>query len=254
MKKIAFLFFLFLEINLNAQVAGYMGKRFSVGYENYFFIAFAGPTVSHSNRTTPTVINLLGINNVHCLNLDYVVKSKISICLSFQHFKTGVDYRIHNHYDRAYYIGDLKKPAILTSNNIGFGFKIFKKHYVAPVGKYMKFELLLLFYDLKYNNEQFQIQDYQNSTTENVSRGNGKYSFSNFSTACSYGKQRVLSNKFILDYGIRMACKPGMFILTWQDNRDERNKTRDTFNCDAQYRILRQQCFNLYLGISFLAF
>lgn len=253
MKKIAFLFFLIVVINSNAQVAGYMGKRFSFGYENYFFIAFAGPTVHHSNRTTPTGFNLLGINNVHCLNFDYVIKNNKSICFSFQHFKTGLDYRIHPHYDGAYYTGDLRKPAVLISNNIGVGLKIFKRGYVAPVGRYLKIELLLLLYDIKYNNVQFKLSDPYSSAEVYVSRGNGNYNFSNYSISFALGKQKILYNKIILDYGIRMALKPGIFFTTWNDN-DTRNSTKETFDFDAQYRILRQQFFNFKVGIGFLAF
>jgi hypothetical protein len=251
MKQRILFFLLAISFSSNAQVSGYLGKRFTAGYDNYFFVTFAGPTNNNSNRTTSSVISLLGINTVHCVNFEYVIKNRTAICFTLQHFKTGVDYRIHGHYDRAYYTGDMKQPASLNSNNIGVGFKFFRKGYVAPVGKYIKIEFLLLFYKLKYNKDSFELK--QNNDFIKVPEGTGEYDFSNYSVSCTFGKQRILGNKIVLDYGIRIGLKPGFAFFYMQDG-NEGNPTKGTWNYDAQYRVLRQQFFNFHLGLGFLVF
>ena len=249
--------FLFCSLLSLAQAPGYLGKQFIVGYENYFSFAFIGPTSTNSRNSNGDVsadelanLKFLGFNTTHCLNIDYVIKKRTNFCFSLQHFKTGIDYE--NYYDyggNVRYFGDVGKPAILSSWNGGLGFKFFNKGYIAPVGKYLKLELLLMFYNIKYNYTQFE-----NNNHQKVAVGTGQYNYSNFAITATGGRQMILADKIIIDYGFRLGITPIVVPTFIINEYDSGGTVEDTFRTQGRYRVFREQFVNFRIGIGFLAF
>ena len=153
-----------------SQVSGYMGKRMVVEYDNYFFPAFKGPGLFNSG---PRSNFNPGMNTVSCLNLDYTAKNRLNYFVTIQYLRTGIAYKTRSTSlgggsgtntgglvypypnestadapngfsapSTSRYGGDFSKPAILSSVNFGGGIKLFKQGCLAPIGSYIKLELL----------------------------------------------------------------------------------------------------------------
>ncbi|OFY84012.1 MAG: hypothetical protein A3F72_18500 [Bacteroidetes bacterium RIFCSPLOWO2_12_FULL_35_15] len=252
MKPKIIVFLILVSSTVFAQVPGYMGKRFVIGYENYFFPAFYGPGKNNAN---PGPSFSPGFNTTHCLNIDYTVKQRMNVCFSLQHLRTGIAYKGD---DYAYpkeskYSGNFSTPAQLTSNNIGFGFKVFRRGNIAPVGKYQKFEILLFFEKVKYENNNFTTHEQNYYENVPITLGTGEYTYRNFAITYSLGKQRIFFNKLVMDYGIRAAITP-VVIPTGLYTVDNVRDMDDRFKVDSRFRIFRQQLFNFHIGLGFLAF
>jgi len=269
MKTKCLLLFLSISFLSNAQVPGYMGKRAVIGYSNYFMLGFKGPGPNNSASADDASFTL---NNAHCLNFDYAYKQRKMVCLSAQYIRTGLAYDkgIQNDYDlwdfassgtssystveypypgETKYVGSFSKPALLTSVNMGIGVKMFKNGFIAPTGRYRKLEVVLLFEKLKYDSQNF-------STVDDTLKvlGKGEYSYKNIAFAYTMGKQRILNDKFVLDFGIRFAYTPAMNIITIAAGDEFANNVESYFRRASNLRMARQQLVNFHLGIGFLAF
>ncbi|MCX6297053.1 MAG: hypothetical protein NTX97_13530 [Bacteroidetes bacterium] len=260
-----FLFLFFFTIVANGQVAGYMGKRFTIGYSNYFMAGFKGPGPVKSGPSDEASFT---INNTHCFNLEYAHKQRRMVCLSGQYLRTGIAYdrgrsngllssssSDYPYPEGARYGGGFSKPVLLTSMNVGLGVKFFKSGFIAPTGRYRKLEVLMLFESVKYDKDNFR-----KSVNGDVSQdtlytlGKGVYKFKNVSFVYSFGKECILNDKIVLDYGIRVALTPQFNIITLMAGDEFINSTEDYFRHQANMRITREQLVNFHIGIGFLAF
>lgn len=253
----------------NAQIAGYFGKRCVIGYSNYFMIAPKGPGPLNANpadEASPT------LNNVHCLNLEYVYKERKMVCVSGQYLLTGVAYsngttngtffgemfgnEDQYPYPGGYkYAGNFSKPALLRSFNLSLGIKTFKKGFIPPVGRYRKLEVLMFFEKIKYDYQNFAHADPNDyDLTVKGSLGKGEYSYKNVAFACTFGYQRILNDKISLDYGIRFAYTPALNIITIAAGDEYTTNVTAYFRRESNLRIAREQLINVHLGIGFLAF
>ncbi|CAN5499261.1 hypothetical protein BH10BAC1_BH10BAC1_13900 [soil metagenome] len=272
MKYKYFIFLLFIATYSNAQIAGYFGKRAVITYSNYFMIGFKGPGAINSAATTERSPTL---NNVHCLNLEYVYKQNKMVCLSGQYLRTGIAYdngktsdsffgdTFRSQSDYPYpgsykYVGDYSKPALLRAVNFSLGIKRFRKGFIPPVGRYRKMEVLLLFEKIKYDYQNFGKPDpsysYDGSHYILTPMGTGEYSYRNISFACTFGNQRVLNDKIVLDYGIRIAYGPALNIITLTAGDEFAKSTEHYYRRESNLRVAREQLVNFHLGIGFLAF
>jgi len=131
--------FICLPSIISAQVPGYMGKRFSVGYSNLF---------------SPDITNLLSADNVkagrlnisHSLDLNYVFNYRKALCLSVSYIEKKGDYTHSSNY-RYYNPEDYtfnNREEKLSSIGISLGLKLFKRSRLAPLGPYVKWEALYL--------------------------------------------------------------------------------------------------------------
>jgi hypothetical protein len=193
------------------------------------------------------------------------------ICLSGQYIHTGIAYdngKVNDGFwgglfnsasetpypNNNKYTGDFSKPALLRSVNIALGLKTFGSGFIAPVGKYNKFEVVLMFETVTYNKDKFEHLDPNNSgvfVKENL--GKGEYLYKNVSFAYTIGKQRILADKIVIDYGLRIAYTPAVNIITLA-GFDTVNDIEDYYRRESRMRMFRQQLINFHLGIGFLAF
>lgn len=258
--------FLFSTAFINAQIAGYMGKRAVIGYSNYCMLGLIGPG---PNNSGPMDEASFTINNVHCLNFEYAYKQRRMICLSGQYLRTGIaydrgahektiygsTYRDYPYSDGVKYGGKFTKPALLTSVNIGLGVKFFKTGFIAPVGRYRKLEFLFLFEKVKYDYQHFKKavdSDPINDTPYTL--GAGEYNYKNVAFAYTIGKQRILYDKIVLDYGLRFAWSPALNIISLTGGFDDSPTVEVYYRRQANLRIAREQMVNFHIGIGFLAF
>lgn len=259
MKQI-FIFSFLLSFTLSySQVAGYMGKRVALGYSNYFMLAGLGPTYESRD---------VGFNTTHCFNAEVSIKKRTNLCLSFQMMKTGVDDHQNFEYNTIDQFGNSQnytyryssaKPMKLVSNNVSIGFKFFGRAYIAPVGKYKKLELLLLLNDLTYDKTAFTGTD--NSTYGTVpparSIGTGNYNYKTIAIAYTIGRQRVIADRIVLDFGTRIGIVPAGLIPLTDDlyiSLINDQSPENLFKFDTYARQLRFQLINFHIGIGFLAF
>ncbi|MBR9919328.1 MAG: hypothetical protein GYB31_00720 [Bacteroidetes bacterium] len=84
-------FFVFSAFAANAQVSGYLGKRFAVDVFGGSFLAYNGPTPSNKGRRFyGEEGGGYGFNTRYGANLSYVVSRKRSLFLGLEFSKTGM--------------------------------------------------------------------------------------------------------------------------------------------------------------------
>jgi len=254
----------FFILNTYAQIPGFMGKRFSVGYSNYLMVAGVGPSANAAEKDA----YFSGINTTHCLNLEYTIRNRTNFCFTFETMKTGVSYtKVYNSYvydnntSTSYNVSYAysPKPYIpmqVRTFNVGLGFKFFRRGTLAPIGKYNKLELLMLFSKLTYGNTSFALT--LAGTTNQGMKGTGDYNFSTFGVAYTTGRSRVLFNKLVIDYGLRLGLVPaGIFasdLFFGSDNGSGREDFEKSLRQQTNIRLFREQLVNFHIGLGFLAF
>ncbi len=258
--------FIFISAFSNAQISGYMGKRTVISYSNYFMFGLRGPGPADSGPKDEPSFTM---NNAHCLNFEYAIKQRKMLCLSGQYIRTGIAYDRGGHASTLYgssyreypypdgvgYGGSFLKPALLTSFNIGLGLKFFKSGLLAPVGRYGKLEVLLLFENVKYDYKNFKKKVDSNPYNDTpYTLGTGEYKYKNIALVYTIGKQRILYDKIVLDYGIRFAWSPSLNIISLTGGLDDSPNIETYYRREANLRIARQQLINFHIGIGFLAF
>lgn len=238
-----------------------MGKRFSISYANNFFPSIIGATPSGS----------FGLNYTHCLNLDYVIRKRTVLCVSAQHFNTGMYFNrtiYSNTFDGFGYQQEVQydydpvvryQPMQVSVNTVGLGFKFFSNGTLAPVGKYKKLELLVMRGNVFYGQKAFTFYNDVTSEVERASIGKGEYTYNSFALAYTIGAQRILANCIVLDYGIQFAVTPNVIAGALADDGNyvyatNESEIRNAFKYDYNNRLFRHQAINLHIGIGFLAF
>lgn len=267
-KMNVFLVFFLIVVPSHAQVAGYMGKRFSINYTQDMSPALISPL---SNTNIEYIYDLwepkfAGINLTQGIGFDYIIKPRTSFCLSVHYLKTGLSY-----YDNFVTGGsgntgyweynDGGKPMQLRVYSLVGGFKFFRQQHFAPFGRYRKLDFSVYLQQVSFKKEGFPPKYYIQQTD---------YSFATFGVGYTFGKQRIFFDKLVVDWGIRLGVVPfgnleyfdeefgegilGFVALAnkyrYVDHSDIRNQLR----ARADTRVLGAQRVNLHIGIGFLAF
>jgi hypothetical protein len=236
--KSKFILIIFLcSFQLFAQIPGYMGKRFTISYA-----AWLHPNVNLLSDV-PTTKGVV-LDYSHILAADYCVAKRGALCFTFQFSRMGIKY-YDNSYNSSYdytYLGHDKYPAYLNSKTFSIGYKLFASDKFAPVGKYIKWDALVVLNKLIYNPDDVVVNKTNTRLTEEEpnakSVGGG--------LALSVGHQRVFYDKLVLDYGLRIA------LAVCPANYSS-NYARNIFYYSTE-RTLFNQFVNFRIGIGFLAF
>src|ERR1043165_1478960 len=246
MEKVLFIFLL-LSVSSYAQVPGYMGKRFIVGYGVNMLPSFS-PTIKSYNG---------GVNLSHIVSLEYGIKNRTAFCLSYQRFRTGM-YDLNDIQTPNYtyeYVPAGKGPMPITSNGFGMAFKFFHRGMFAPVGKYRKLGCLLMFNKMTYEKDKFR---YYEGTLKYQTLGAGEYSAVNFAVTYELGFQRVISDRFVFDSGLRLGLMPGPLFRTVGDifldngySRDNTSSLNVRIDTNMRNRIFTHELFSIHVGIGF---
>jgi hypothetical protein len=272
-KKVqSFIICFIFSISIYAQIPGYLGKRFVPSISADLWPSLIGPTNSSDQ----------GLNFTPALNIDYVTGKHTLFSMSYQRVSTGLNllksdevlsyyYSTSNqsyYYYLQYKSGYSKnsalknKPIQLTSNNFSIGFKLFYGGTFAPVGKYIKPEVSLLFENVIYDRFAFRPNNPNPDTTiyldfSKMPIGRGEYQFTSFVISITAGRQRILFDKIMVDYGVRIGMAP-LAILSKFSFKDDENqsigKMEEHIKKDSDDRMLRFQLISLHLGIGLVSF
>lgn len=275
-KNITLFFFAIVSVNLWAQVPGYMGKRFSIGYSNYFAprIPSMGSVFSYSySGNEMEMATNRSFNYTNCIDVDYILNSKISLCVATQFSKMdfckyGSYFSLYNYSSGVssdiYYSPPKGKNMDLKTTNFSIGFKFFKKRYENPLGRYRKMELILVNDKVLMDKNEFYYDLNYPYAAMKYTVPDAPYKYKSVVFAYTMGKQRVLFDKIVLDYGLRIGLNCNYFLrngsIMNEILRIASEKTNEDITLDTQLkeaaniRISQSQFINAHLGFRFLAF
>lgn len=276
MKKSILPLFLMITAGITAQVSGYMGKRVSLGYSNYLAprLPILGVMEEIGIGDDYKITTTRWLNSTHCLDVDYVVASNASLCVSTQFSKMdfyeyGTEFYIEendkgtsSYYNISYKPGD-KSNMDLKTLNFSLGFKFFRSRYMNPFGKYRKIELILARSKVIMDEDAFYYESgsqspYYTGTKYDLPRT--KISYKSFVFAYTVGKQRILFNKLVLDYGVRFGINynyvfnHASIIGMIKDDTSDELSIEQRLKEAANYRLFGSQLLNAHVGLRFLAF
>ena len=187
---------------VQAQTPGYMGKRFALSYGFYFSPAIVGATANGQTMVgrdnSKSESGSFAFNTLHQLGIEYVLKNRVSVGFATTYYKTM--------YDNSYSLGYGNAPTgnyDITGINYALYFKFYRKAALAPYGRYFMIGATLnttkSTYDPAYMKPKMQSSiPFENDfgyTTQ-------KYKMPDL--VIGWGKNRILFDRVIIDYGINL--------------------------------------------------
>jgi hypothetical protein len=272
-ERLLIILFVLIASLVSAQAPGYQGKKLTVVYNNYVSPAIIGPNYK-GNR------GLLAFNSRHSLGVDYVRARKRCIGLAVQLFRTRqqpmgnfAQYLPTNRYNvdngDTILVGttqelvstELDDHFGIINTNISLYWKFYGSKFIAPWGRYHRFDFVLMKYKVKkgsYGNKTILVEDeYYNQSTGNTDYKIRQVTYTpvideavhtGFMFAYSYGKQRVLYDKIVVDYAAQLGL---VFSALGADDKVWDYDTSAQANMIK--RINRASAFTVTLGIGYLA-
>jgi hypothetical protein len=255
-----------------AQIAGYKGRRLIVGYSANVSPALLSPlantSVSENTEANKEFLNVAGLNVMHGMNIDYVIKRSTSFCVSGLMMKTGLaykgDYDIPSYLAAIYGSGQISykpssdKPVQLNVTSLTAGFK-FNRGYLAPLGKYVKLDIAYFRQRVSFDPAAFKPIG---SNTKKYMPSTDEYIFHTVGFGVSFGRQRVFFDRLVVDWGYRIGIIPTSFFRLIDGNEvfdefssgSDPNGIDDQMKAKAIFRLQGSQLINAHIGIGFLAF
>ena len=281
-KALLYLFLIAAPAAAFAQAPGYMGKKVTVIYNNYFSPALQYPNYKGNS-------GILSFNSRHSFGVDYVRARKRVIGFAVQTLRTRKEFEGNGsgtyieEYQYSYTVAPNgtktetgKYPTsvfvepgggdiTIKNTNFSLYWKFFGKKYIAPWGNYHRIDLVLMKYKLKDNFIQgasYTVQDYyyyqatgnseyKNRVVQLPVPASDSRSYSSFMFAYGIGKQRILFDNVIIDLGAQLGL---MFGAAGANNRIHYGTGSETFKANMQKRINNASWFNINLGIGYLAY
>ncbi|MFL5764231.1 MAG: hypothetical protein ACJ77K_09835 [Bacteroidia bacterium] len=238
-KLILYLLLFSISGGLFSQAPGYMGKRFVVTHSCHYFPAFGNASLFRRSGW---------MNVTEAIGADIAMHNNMNICIAAQYIGTGVDYV--NGYSTSFYdikVADIQHaPAPLNVIQFSLGLKKFRKRMMAPIGFYMKWELLYMKCFLDYDPGAFEVRGVGRHGYSPVSE-TGRIQGSGIGGAYSVGFQRILWHKLVVDYG-------GRFELSGTMSGYYEHESDTYMMRNATSRLRNHQILSLKLGIGYLAF
>lgn len=277
MKKTILYLLLLAPVAALAQAPGYMGKKLTVIYNNYFSPALQYPNYQGNQ-------GILYFNSRHSLGVDYVRGRKRTIGLAVQFLRTrkeleGAGETTINDYQYFYKVSasgatteTSKVPAqafvepgqgdiTISNRNISLYWKFFGRKYIAPWGNYHRIDLIFMSYKVKENfieSASYTIKDQyyyeasgitvQTPRTVSVPPPMDEKTYNSFMLGYSIGKQRILYDKVIIDYGAQLGL---MFSAA---GAGQRMGGSEMFKANMEKRINNASWLNINIGLGYLAY
>lgn len=228
MMKRRILYFLFVLLSTQAfsQLgAGYLGKRFVMGYGFHF-----SPALFGSNGSGESIIGRgnavggdLAFNSVHDGFLEFAFKSRTSIGLSVKYYKTTFDnftsaYTYTNYANSVYSLdGSPTGFTNISGLNYALYFKFYHRRYVAPWGRYFLIGPSINTFKCTYDPATMRMVGYDYSI-------GGSYYVNDFGPQgqqfvradllFGWGRSRIIANRITFDYGINFQFI-GLCYTVW---------------------------------------
>jgi hypothetical protein len=233
----------------NAQIPGYMGKRFSVAYSIWFHPAESDVCDFFGTQNPNEDVTF---NATQSLEFNYIVGQRSAIALTYFYAHLGLNYSQHDYDDIQYhYKGSDQFPAYLNENGLAIGYKLFANGRIAPVGTYLKWDIFGLLNAIRYDtknvtiNTSSYVSGHNVNTTVQLNENPNKINTAGGGVAFSLGRQRIYGNKILIDTGIRFAIAVAPDVYSGSNYGHQFSATT---------RVFFNQAVNFRLGIGFLAF
>lgn len=234
---------LFLTQFSFGQAPGYMGRKLLITTEVSFFNAFFNP-----NHNFNEGWRKFGFNLRSTTDIDYVVARNGSVGVTFDVLATGMKYHWNSDQYDQLLIPDIDRKfehSYITGYGYGINYKMFRnpsRGGIAPIGSYVKFDIMLL---------DVRLRPY-NLTTGTAH----SYSDRFFTPAFSFtlGQQRIFWNFLILRTGIQLGFVPMGISPYLQDMGDGivRGTQQQDLRAHAESRLLTYYLLNINFGVGFL--
>lgn len=264
MKRIAFVIVVFfLSANMFAQIPGYLGKRFSIEYNNMFYLALSNPVVKKNYDLNGEMdLAITNFNFRNEISANYVISQRSSISVGFGYFRTRylfdgefpVIYSDNNQVQENYFWA--KTPVgMISAYDINLHYTLFKKDYLAPFGKYYQFDFGLLRYKSTYDKKMLikYMESYGDVPGEviDIPFEDNKY-YNSLYLGYSQGRKRVFYDKLLVNYGWQICFLPNAFESAFSGIANARND--NYFELMGESRVFSHMFFNLKLGVGLLIF
>lgn len=201
--KFSFLLIIFLITTVAySQTPGYMGKRFALSYGFYFSPAIVGANAQGKTMlgrdNSKSESGSFAFNTLHQLGIEYVLKNRVSVGFATTYYRTM--------YDNSYKLDYNNIPTgnyDITGMNYALYFKFYRKTALAPYGKYFMIGATLNTTKSTYNPAYMKTQIQSPYPFENdFGYTTQKYKMPDL--VIGWGKNRILYNRVIIDYGINL--------------------------------------------------
>lgn len=228
-----------VSLGLTSQAQpGYRGKKLLLLYNCRFIPTFTNYNYSANQGTLP---NELG--SAHEVSLEYVITRKQSLGLRYSYSRSSVDMTLIDEDDQPFdiYANSGTKPFKSYVHGIGIYTKRFYYGYenLAPRGRYFSLHADAYYSMLK--------DSYINNTLMAGYWGN-------FSVGFGIGKQLIIFNRIILDYGLESnICIPAASTVNTETFSGSVRITPDDIQQSVDNRTFSLYAFMLKVGIGFLA-
>lgn len=246
--------FLIIAFNLKAQVPGYLGKKFSAGYNLHFYMGGLQENSRKYDAQYFVYQPQFFINKFHEIHADYVLANSYSLGISYEFLKTG---QLYSESSNTYY-NDYSSDNYLNivASTIRINNKFFFYHSgsaLAPIGNYGQVSVGVVTakptVKLKGTNDT-------DSGTYYFSR---VVNFDKVSTpiiAAGFGNQSIFFDRFILDVGLELAFLPGS-LSSFTNNYSSYYTTYPNKTTGKEETLKRLQTFyvsSVKIGIGILLF
>ncbi len=235
---------------LSAQVPGYQGKRFSVGYNasTFFYVADFG--LSYGVGQVFANTRLTYKTELH---LNYVLSRKVSAGFSYYFAKQKLNFRLARmeNFSQNYNYRPETGKAPCKIFIYEFNLKFFRKNFVAPAGLYNQFSAGIVKYSLGTSDNTLTVYDDLSGATPLVIEGD-EDAYTCYKFGYAIGKTNPIGHKFYLTtaFGVNIFSGGDGARLKRHESLTMDNYIRANFN-----RSLRtQNTLEVKLGFGWLAF
>lgn len=232
-----------------------MGKKTIVGYGFYINPAFAAALYDYGTRI---------VNTQHEFFAERVLKKGVALGVSAKLYKST--YNNTNVVELGLrsrdYLTEDRSPTgnyQLKARNYAFYFKLFKRYYVAPWGKYFLLGITVNKYKATYSSDKMfvPVKEYTNIysgsyvSSEFNDFGPNEQLFQYVDFMIGNGNSRIFGNKFVLEYGYNLNVVAA--TLVFMDAFDNGSTTASNYIQKTSIsRIRGINRFNFFLKVGYL--
>jgi len=227
-----------------AQAPGYMGKRLLVTGEASFFNA-----LFHPNHFMEKGLSSFAVNIRSTIDMDYMVARNGSIGVTFDLIFTGMEYNWSTPEFTRLLIPGIDAGydhAQIRGYGYGINYKVFtnpSKGGIAPIGGYVKFDVMVLDTRIQpYNKQKSMAMGHEERVITPM-------------LSLTYGRQRVFFDFLVLRSGVQVGIVPtgiGPYIQLFDGELGKPDQATD-LRAQAEARLFSYYLLNFNVGIGFLA-
>lgn len=238
------------SICISAQPAGYLGKRFTLSYEQLtgpnVYNLINGGILEDDYYYEETNANL---NYIGSITADYILtktKSRgVSLSLIDQTMYFDDSYEMVDPVNGNIMGYSIINNAKLSGVTVGLYAKYFKRENIAPLGEYYKFEFLYSNYKIKSMNTHGRLY------TES---GGAKKVYNTLGFTVTFGKNRIFWERVVISSGITVGFRLNLIPVKNALLGEYNDRASDIIKNSAHQWHGQNLLYNLHLGVGYLLF